>query len=454
MKFTISIDESSRSANGLARVIVQSESIAGDYELDISFEKFYPALGAPDEQSLNLLFVSSVCYVIDKITARKNKTDGWTRDLEVEIPVSQITLWKKTSRIFNEMLGFLTGDNWNVKFIKRTETLFKVPPEKRRSTKKPLNLDGFTGAGTFSGGADSLIGAIDLLTGNPKEKLLLVGHHDESGPMSAQRRLYSAISEEYPARTELLQVRVGHKPSSANERSSRSRSFLFISIAVYAARAIGKDVPVHIPENGFIALNMPLTPSRSSACSTRTMHPYFLGKVRELLTELNIHNPLINRLGSQTKGECVANCENLKLLSGVINESVSCSSPTRQQRWKRRGDKIRNCGHCVPCIIRRSSLHKAGLDDGKSYGFDICDGELKIDDDLISANDLRAIVSIIRQNLKVEDYARILLGAAPLDELDEKTGLISRGIDEIKVLFREKGEKALLDAAKITPVKK
>ena len=96
----------------------------------------------------------------------------------------------------------------------------------------------------------------------------------------------------------------------------------------------------------------------------------------------------------------------------------------------------------------------AGLDDGKSYGFDICDGELQVDDDLDSANDLRAIVNVIRQNLKIEDYARKLIGAAPLDELDEKANLISRGFDEIKVLFREKGEKALLRDAKLTPVKK
>ena len=301
---------------------------------------------------------------------------------------------------------------------------------------------------------DSLIGAVDLLAENQAEKLLLVGHHDESGPMSTQSRLFAALSREYPARAELLQVRVGHKPSAANERSSRSRSFLFISIAIYAARAIGKQIPVHIPENGFIALNMPLTPSRSSACSTRTMHPYFLGKVRELLTELAIQNPLLNRLESKTKGECVADCKNLKLLTGVIGESVSCSSPARKQRWKRRGDNIRNCGHCVPCIIRRASLHKAGLDDGNSYGFDICNGELKVDNDWDSANDLRAVVNIIRQNLNAADYARKLIAAAPLDGHDEKANLISRSIDEIKILFREKGDKALLSDAKLTPVKK
>ena len=143
MKFTISIDETLRSTSGLAQVNIHSESLPKRYETDISFEKFYPTLDLPDEQSLNLLFVASICYVIDKIVTRAESLDGWTRDLEVEIPVSQITLWKKTPKIFNEMLCFLTGDNWKVKFIKRTETLFEEPQKKRRTKKMPLKLDGF-----------------------------------------------------------------------------------------------------------------------------------------------------------------------------------------------------------------------------------------------------------------------------------------------------------------------
>lgn len=454
MKISISIDETVRSKSGLAKTVIQSTDLLQDYELDISFEDFYPILGIPDEKALDLLFVSSICYVVDKTVKRKNDYDGWTRNLEIEIPVSELSLWKKVSKIFNETLGFLSGDNWRVTFVKRNENLFEAPLIKRKSKKTTIDLNEFTGSCAFSGGMDSLIGAINLLDGKSKEKLYLIGHHDESGPASAQNRLFTALAAEYPSKSELLQVRVGHKPSEAKERTSRSRSFLFISIAVYVARAIGADIPVYIPENGFIALNMPLTPSRSSACSTRTMHPYFISKVRELLEALGIQNPLINPLESRTKGECVAECKNLKLFASVVNESVSCSSTSRKQLWKRINDETRNCGHCVPCLIRRASLHKAGLDSGITYGFDVCSGELKVDDDWDSANDLRAVINIIRQNLTASDYARKLIAVAPLDNIDEKADLIDRGINEITTLFKDKGDKSLLKEANLKAGKK
>ena len=60
------------------------------------------------------------------------------------------------------------------------------------------------------------------------------------------------------------------------ETTLRSRSFLFISMAVLVADSISQEMPVFIPENGTISLNFPLTPSRRSSCSTRTTHPHFL----------------------------------------------------------------------------------------------------------------------------------------------------------------------------------
>src|SRR5262249_3735004 len=136
-----------------------------------------------------------------------------------------------------------------------------------------------SGACLFSGGLDSLVGAIDLLAGDPERKLLLVGHYDSPGPASQQRFLYAGLNERYPARTELLQTRVSHRPESAPELTLRSRSLVFMALALYVAQSLGKETPVFAPENGLIAINVPLTPSRAGSCSTRTMHPYFLERL-------------------------------------------------------------------------------------------------------------------------------------------------------------------------------
>lgn len=60
-----------------------------------------------------------------------------------------------------------------------------------------------------------------------------------------------------------------------SENTSRGRSLLFLCAALSVAGILGENVPVYIPENGFIGLNIPLTGGRKGTCSTRTTHPYF-----------------------------------------------------------------------------------------------------------------------------------------------------------------------------------
>src|SRR3546814_3394475 len=71
------------------------------------------------------------------------------------------------------MLRFLSGDRWRVFFrdrTKRTRTLAVAP--------KRLAIDGLTKVSLLSGGLDSLIGAVDLLSGG--ERSLFVSHYWDS----------------------------------------------------------------------------------------------------------------------------------------------------------------------------------------------------------------------------------------------------------------------------------
>lgn len=125
-----------------------------------------------------------------------------------------------------------------------------------------------------------------------------------------------------------------------NLRFAVAHSFLLQS--AYTRRAAGENVPLFMPENGFIALNIPLTPSRGGSCSTRTMHPYFINKISQVLKDLSIKNEIINPLELKTKGECVSECLNKNLIGSIIEQSVSCSHGTRKQNrfGKRRKRRI------------------------------------------------------------------------------------------------------------------
>src|SRR5262249_4463756 len=155
-------------------------------------------------------------------------------------------------------------------------------------------------------------------------------------------------------------------------------------LGIYAASGVGPDIPLHTPENGIIALNLPLTPSRNGSCSTRTMHPFYLDTLRSILSDLGLKNALTNPLGLRTKGEWVIACRDQALLRSLAAKTVSCSHGSRRQDWKRK--KAANCGYCVPCMFRRAALHAAKLDSGKDYGIDVCANELTVDSDRTSAD--------------------------------------------------------------------
>src|SRR3546814_14385827 len=85
----------------------------------------------------------------------------------------------------------------------------------------------------------------------------------------------------------MLRVRLGfdkyHLTTGETENTQRGRSFLFYSLATLAASAIDGRTTVDIPENGLIALNVPLDPLRFGALSTRPAHPHFIARLQWLI---------------------------------------------------------------------------------------------------------------------------------------------------------------------------
>lgn len=65
----------------------------------------------------DLLMVSGIIYSIDRIISRKQfSINGLTREMIVNLPTSNLTLWKPLTKSLNELLSFMTGDLWSVRF--------------------------------------------------------------------------------------------------------------------------------------------------------------------------------------------------------------------------------------------------------------------------------------------------------------------------------------------------
>jgi hypothetical protein len=411
-------------------------------QLDLQYSQL-ALLPRPRPEAVDFLLLAASVYALDKLVLRSSSSDAWTRELSLTLPVADPAVWQPVQADLNTCLSFLTGDIWHVSFeARRSNPIRPLRLRRRRRRRRPIAFPSGDAVSLFSGGLDSLIGVIDWLEQPPPRSLLLVGHHDGqmAGPYADQRALREPIRQHYPTRVKSLLTRVGHggEQVEQTEITLRGRSLIFIGLGVFAASALGPNVPLLIPENGTMALNVPLTPSRRGSCSTRTAHPHYLNMLGRILAQVGLSNPLSNPLQDKTKGEAVVQCRNRVLLNALARLSVSCAKRGHKVHWTRR--EAKSCGRCMPCIYRRAAMHAAGWD-AEVYGDDVCTGEVRVDDAGEKANDLRACLSFLKKHPGDAEVARMLMASGRLDprRLPDYSALVGRAMDEIRELLRAKG---------------
>lgn len=254
-------------------------------------------------------------------------------------------------------MSFLTGDIWEIDFRPR--------PEKYATylNQKPSDLppSPFTKLQLFSGGLNSLIGAINNLADG--QVPLLISHSGDGATSHAQNTCFDFLKSHYPSNAfERLRLWMNIPKETFGDRpiedTTRGRSFLFFAIGVFAGTGLDNPFILETPENGLIALNVPLDLLRLGSLSTHTTHPFYMGLWNTMLAELEISGQILNPYQECTKGEMVAQCNNIDLLQEILPESLSCSSPSKG-RWKGLG--IEHCGYCLPCLIRRASITSTPL---------------------------------------------------------------------------------------------
>jgi len=431
-EITVSIAPESDEKKETAKLSLHFDEQPADVVLDINGSALLKVSRAIPDLAQDFLCIASCIYAADKAIARNTEEDNWTRHLAIEIPVEHPDTWADVADDLSDCIGFLTGDRWEIAFRHGEKRLIQKKPRKRRV---PYRRPAGSAVCLFSGGLDSFIGAVDWLCDNPGQQLLLVGHYDRhvSGPGADQRALRDVCRQKFGNRFELAQTQVGLS-SGGVDTNFRSRSLLFLALGCYFAEILGEDAPVLIPENGPIALNFPLTAARRGSCSTRTVHPHFVGSLRRILERVRILNQIQNPYEFKTKGEMVEECRDQEFLSTAYALTRSCAKANHRENWSNR--RARSCGVCIPCLFRRASFHSSGWDD-EAYG-----GRVEDINSFVGApGDVLALVSFLRRNPSDREIASGLLGNGnvPLDRLPLYVDLIKRMRMEVLAWLRSKG---------------
>lgn len=382
---------------------------------DIRHHKLEPMPRAWDLLSIALSVVAA-----DMGARRDDSPDGWTRQLDLCVAVSDPLFWTTQRDLVKQQLQFLTTDIWNVSFL--GGGLHIVPA---KSTVKP-EQDCVV---LLSGGLDSLAGTIDLVKARGRNPYAV--SQVSLGDKEKQKLFASTIGGGLAH----LQLNHNAKCPGRNERSQRARSFVFLAYGVLVATALkryreGESVTLYVCENGFISINPPLTVSRLGSLSTRTTHPVYIRLVQQLLNNAGLRVTLENPYQFTTKGEILRGCIDQPFLREYAHTSTSCG------RYARCG--YRHCGRCLPCLIRRAAFHAWGVKDKTHY---IYADLSRNDKDHARYEDVRsaAMAVAIAKAEGLSNWAGPALSTALLGEAAPYKEVVGRGLDEVAAFLKAVG---------------
>lgn len=385
-----------------------------------------------DADAIDLVTIATAVTAAETFYQRKDAPDAWSRMMHLHVPVTDEGMWNSESERLASILNFLTGDQWKFTFFK-TSMVMPEPTNSKNAKAKLKSLQGLNSVCLFSGGLDSAVGAIDLLNGDSAHKPLLLSHAYK-GDGVKQGNIKALLKSNFGELSYSISPRLISHLKGKTDISMRGRSFNFLAMAVLgisALRNANNDSSIEtiiVPENGYISINPPLTRRRIGSHSTRTTHPNFLNALESLLRDTGFHVKFVNPYQFMTKGEMLASCVDQEAIKKAVPLSVSCS------HWHR---KRKQCGRCVPCLIRRASVHHAGIQKDAEYVTENLSSLKKIKD---ARDDLQAVqTAIIRQN-KSQDFKRWVRqsGALPGDVKTRKKleSTVMRGLKEVEAFLK------------------
>ena len=276
--------------------------------------------------------------------ANRRTSSDWDRQFELRVPVHEPDHWnsKNVTGTLCEALNFLTGDQWKINFKER-ET--KLDPPFQPGLNLTNNIQAVI---PYSDGLDSFVVS-------KREEL-------ELGDKLIRVRLGAGSNSRHTNRKDnyftSVPFKVNYGETGSVESSSRTRGFKFALLSGVSAFLSGAR-NVIIPESGQGALGPALIPVGHYYEDYRN-HPFFTKYMESFLSaifgvKISYFYPRLWFTKGETLKEFVNN-ENFD--QSTWQKTRSC---WQDQRHVSVSGKRRQCGVCAACILRRMSIHYAGL---------------------------------------------------------------------------------------------
>ena len=324
-----------RSSSGVNCVIGEDITFNEHSLLTYCFAEWKPII-------FDMLVVAAAVEFCDR--HQRRPAYAWSREFDLEIPVHEKARWEKAAvkEALIAVLSFLTGDKWSIHFVDR-----KTQEAPRVQSTLPLPT-GVCAVVPFSDGMDSRsVAALSSIKYGDKITRIRLGTKKHDQPKGGKRKL------------PFMNVPYKVKGSKGQfiESSNRSRGFKFSLIAGIAAYLSNADTIV-MPESGQGALVPALIPVVQAYPDYRN-HPRFTAKMEDFLSALLGHRVSYEfpRLWF-TKGETLKAFVTESDERDTWDSTISC---WQQNRHVSVDGHRRQCGICAACLLRRMSVHAAGL---------------------------------------------------------------------------------------------
>lgn len=418
--------------NGAAKAIVSrqkgdKEPLRLDYKdgghVRLRLPNFVRSIGTLPIRILDLLEIAAYVFAADRLTSRGAKDqlvyDSWSRTFCFAIKVRDPEFWnaRSTQDKLRALLLYISGDrDYQFRFIGGHDTtpahLFDSEEFLLEPT-KPHHIM------PFSGGLDSLAGAVQHLS-TSNDIVCLVSHRSgQPSTAKTQDKLVTALSERFQGRVRHYTFSTGLTNGRAVSESQRTRTFLYGAIAFALARGLSQK-SLTFYENGITSSNFARRQDAINSRASRTTHP----KTMRLLEEFFSHI-VGERFGVDNAFRWKTKSEVLEVISAYraenwISSAVTCSKTTMAHR------DHTHCGGCFQCVDRRFSVSATQLtdfDQGSLYALDFLSEAVK------DPESKTALIDYVRLGLEFAHqssdafYDRYLIDIAeivgPHDELDD-----------------------------------
>jgi hypothetical protein len=263
----------------------------------------------------------------------------WSRRFLITIPVLELDVWQqpKVQAYLSDMLKHLTGDNWRFSFV-----------ETRRSAvinHRQRSLD-------FGDGKQFTIAYSDGL-----DSRCVSGIYDKGDAVRVRISKSKDKIKKGDRPFDLIPFEVKLK---SRESGVRSRGFKFAVITAIAGHISGVS-KIIVPESGQGALGPVLFPLHNVYADYRN-YPTFFRKMERFIKvlleyEVTYEQPRL----WYTKGQTISA---FLTRPGITAKDILSTRSCWQQRWNVRIDgKLRQCGLCAACLLRRMSMHAVHIDE-------------------------------------------------------------------------------------------